>query len=189
MTDQEDNYPKLNIPLLTESNYLSWFLRLKRYFRRKGLLEIIDKFNLSQIPNASQKKKIYEAVDIIIEHLGNKSFDAFVNHSNEANPKAILEAINKRYASQSSNNQGRLWLSLICYQFRGDLNQYINECFKLMNEISVVKLNMPQDIPSYTILAKLPSPFLDTILLNEMMLKSPTAVLKKLREIIHLESS
>lgn len=139
-----------------------------------------------------QRKKSYEAADLLIQHLGDTAFDAVINPENQSKPSFIWQAILERYASQYTNNRGRIWLNFIQYNFDGNLSSYIRGCRKLMNELAVVKLKVPQDILSYTILAKLTANFyhlVNSILLNNDLLQNPTNVLNKLREVTHLESA
>lgn len=192
MSDKEDDQPssKANIPKLTGDNYTSWSLRIQSHLRRKGLFQYCTE--LADTYTAPQTKKRHEASDIIIQHLDDISFDAIITPDNISDPYTIWSELKEKFASQSFNNKGRIWLNFIRHEFKGDITTYIKECRKLINELAIVNMNVPEDILSYTILAKLNSEHyhhVDSIMLNEEIVKSPNKVLIKLTEIAHIENS
>lgn len=89
---EEKTDSKQNIPLLDEENFAAWYLQIRSYLRRKGLYDIVIEEPGDQI-SAAHKKKLYEAADIIIQHLGDTAFDAIVNTDNDDNPYLMWKAI------------------------------------------------------------------------------------------------
>ncbi|KAI7956645.1 hypothetical protein MJO28_003740 [Puccinia striiformis f. sp. tritici] len=63
---------------------------------------------------------------------------------------------------------------------------------KLLNEIRMLQLGVPDNILSFSILAKLSEDMyniVDNIIMNEVICESPAAVLMKLQEMVHLDAS
>jgi len=163
---------------------------MESYLRRKNLLPFCEE----QLDTyyAAQNKKRYEASDILIQHLDDVSFDAIINATNKSDPYLIWKKINTKYASQSFNNKGKIWLNFIRHEFKGDMENYIKQCRKFINELAVVKMGIPEDVLSYTILAKLSEEHyhhVKSIMLKENLFQSPNKVLSKLTEISHIEKS
>jgi hypothetical protein len=147
ITEIKDKSTKLSIPKLDESNYPLWSSRMRAYLRSKDLW----KGNASTI---AEKKKA-EAANILISHLGDVAFDAIITMANKDKPQIIWAAIVKRFASKSINNKARIWLKFMQYKYNGDLPKYLKDCHKMIKEILVVQLGIPDDIISILILAKL----------------------------------
>ncbi|KAI8444082.1 hypothetical protein BY996DRAFT_6498444 [Phakopsora pachyrhizi] len=72
------------------------------------------------------------------------------------------------------------------------MKTYIRECRRLMNQLAIVCIDIPDDVLSYTILAKLHIRYnhhVDAILMNKNMIKSPNQALLKLSEVVHIEEA
>jgi hypothetical protein len=62
----------------------------------------------------------------------------------------------------------------------------------MLNEIRMLNLGVPDNILSFSILAKLSEDLyniVDNIIMNEIICENPTAVLLKLQEMVHLDAS
>ncbi|CAH7687239.1 expressed protein [Phakopsora pachyrhizi] len=190
MSDEEDDYPtKPNIPKLTDDNFTLWSMRIRSFLRRKNLFQYCSELNLPS--TADHIKKRDEATDLIIQHLDDTLVDTIITPENNSDPYLIWTEINEKFASQPYNNMRRIWINFIRHQFT-DINSYIIECRKLINTISKVNMNIPEEVLSFTILAKLDSDHHDdfvSIMLNENLAKDPEKVLIRLTEIAHIENS
>ncbi|POW22952.1 hypothetical protein PSHT_00751 [Puccinia striiformis] len=58
-------------------------------------------------------------------------------------PSALGSHINSRFASVSVNNKGRVWLRFMRYEYSGNLNDFIGDIRKLLNEIRLLQLGVP----------------------------------------------
>ena len=80
----------------------------------------------------------------------------------------------------------------MCYEFKGNLKEFISDMKRMLTEIAMVKLGLPDNIISFSILAELNEDLwnvVDTIILKEVIFGSPQATLTKIQEIVHLEQS
>ena len=78
------------------------------------------------------------------------------------------------------------------YKYRGNLSKFITDIHKMLIEIALVKLGVPDNILCFLILSKLSEDLwnvVDNIIMNEVIIKSPNATLTKLQELVHLEES
>lgn len=78
------------------------------------------------------------------------------------------------------------------YEFKGNLAEYISDMHRMLTEIAICKLGVPENILSLSILSKLSEDLynvFDNIIMNEVIVESPAATLTKLQEIVHLEES
>ena len=199
MSEAEDrmNVSNRNIPKLNDQNYAMWSMRMKAHLRAKGLLKVCtseptDVSMLSGAALTNANKKRNEAVDILMNYMGDDAFNAVITPENDEKPHLIWSKIISRYASQSVNKKGRVWLKFMRFEYNGNLKDYIVECTKLINGISIVKLGVPDDVLCYSILAKLSKNLwnvVDNIIMNEELVKHPDATLAKLQEMVYLDES
>ncbi|PLW27599.1 hypothetical protein PCASD_21002 [Puccinia coronata f. sp. avenae] len=120
------------------------------------------------------------------------AFEAVISPDNKESPFDIWAQIIRRYASTSVNNKGCVWLKFIWYEFKGNFKEFITDMNRMLTEIALVKLGVPDNILSFSILAKLNEDLwnvIDNIIMNEVIVESPQATLSKLQEIVHLEES
>lgn len=194
MADNEGASSKVNIPRLDEKNYLHWSMRIKAHLRHKGLLKYIFEPPV-QLAGAAQDavaKKHAETVDILMNFMSETAFESVITPDNEENPFAIWTQITTQYASTSSNNKGRVWLKFMRYEYRGNLSEFITDMHKMLIEIALVKLGVPDNILCFSILSKLSEDLwnvVDNIIMNDVIIESPNATLTKLQELVHLEES
>ncbi|KAI8460521.1 hypothetical protein BY996DRAFT_6509343 [Phakopsora pachyrhizi] len=132
MSDKEDENQsqKANIPKLNGDNIMMWTMQIQSHLCRKNLYQYCE--YLQESYTAPQSKKIQEAEDLIIQYMDDITFESI-------------------YASQSYNNKGRIWLNFIRHEFKGDIKTYIKEYQRLMNQLAIVCIKIPDDILSYTI--------------------------------------
>jgi hypothetical protein len=166
ITKLDDKSTKLSIPKLDESNYPLWSSQMRAYLQSKDLW----KYVLGDAATYIADKKKAEADNILISHLGDVAFDAIITLANEDKPQLIWSAIVKRFISESINNKARIWLKFMQYEYNGNLPKYLKDCHKMIKEISVVQLGIPDNIISVSILAKLSKDYwnvVDNIIMNE----------------------
>lgn len=195
MTDTEKNNSSRNIPKLDDTNFPAWSMRMQIHLKNRGLYEYCINENVGDLSGAALSnviKKRIDAVDTIMNYLGDEAFDAIITPEIVEDPFKIWTKILSRYASQSVNNKGRVWLKFMRFEFNGNLSEYISECTKLINEIAIVKLGVPDEILCYSILAKLSKNMwniVDSIIMNEQLMAHPDATLAKLQEMAYLDES
>ena len=140
--------------------------------------------------NAEKNKS--EATDILMNYMSESAFDAIITPQIKENPKLIWDQIVLRYASQSINNKGWVWLKFMQFEYKGNLKEYLSESAKILNEISIFKLGVPDEVLSYSILAKLSQDLwnvVDNIIMNEELVKNPAKTLAKLQEMVYLDEA
>ncbi|PLW34183.1 hypothetical protein PCASD_13302 [Puccinia coronata f. sp. avenae] len=165
-----------------------------RYQGHKGLLKYIlePPVALAGAAHDAVAKKNAETVDILMKFMSKTAFESVITPNDKDNPHAIWNQIISCYASTSSNNKGRVWLKFMRYEYRGNLSEFINNMHKMLIEIALVKLGVPDNILCFSILSKLSEDLwnvVDNIIMNEVIIKSPNATLTKLQELVHLEES
>ena len=149
------------------------------------------KYILGKIPTLSKKKKA-DASNVIISHLGNIAFDAVVTLNNKEDPKLLWEAIVKRFASNSINNKACIWLKFMQYKYNNNLPKYLKYCHKMIKEILIVQLGIPDNIISILILAKLFKDFwnvVDNIMMNKSIIFFSIQMLLKLQELVFMKET
>ncbi|KAI7957570.1 hypothetical protein MJO28_004665, partial [Puccinia striiformis f. sp. tritici] len=191
---ETDAHTKTNIPPLTENNYLQWSMRMTAYLCHMSLLKYVIEppIDLSGAAATAVATKHAEVVHILMSHVSNPVFDMVVTPDIAESPFSIWESILARFASTSVNNKGRVWLRFMRYEYRGALGNFISDMRKMLNEIQMLNLGVPDNILSFSILAKLSKDLynlIDNIIMNEVICESPTAVLSKLQEMVHLDAS
>ncbi|KAI7951517.1 hypothetical protein MJO28_007201 [Puccinia striiformis f. sp. tritici] len=186
---------KPNIPVLTEVNYLQWSMRITAPFTHRGLLKYVLEPSLHGLfgaPAEAVAKKHAETVDWLFQFISEEVFETVVTPDIVSNPHLIWANITSRFASASVNNKGRIWLKFIQYKYRGNLKVYITDMRKMLNELTMVSIGAPENILSFTILAKLSEDLynvVNNIIMNEVICESPNAVLIKLQEMVYLDKS
>ncbi|KNZ44439.1 uncharacterized protein VP01_9168g1, partial [Puccinia sorghi] len=187
--DNEGGSSKTNIPKLDKTNYLHGSMRMKAHLRHKGLIKYIMEVPavLAEAAAKAVNRKHTETVDILMNYVSETVFEAIVTPDNEENPYKILNSIVFWYDLTSVNRKGWVW-----YEYRGVLKDFIANMHRMLTEIALVKLGVPDNILSFSILAKLSEDLynmVDNIIINEIIVESPNATLTKLQEIVHLEES
>ncbi|KAI7944826.1 hypothetical protein MJO28_010521 [Puccinia striiformis f. sp. tritici] len=191
---ETDAHTKTNIPPLTENNYLQWSMRMTAYLRHTSLLKYVIEppIDLSGAAATAVAAKHAEVVHILMSHISDPVFDMVVTPDIASSPFSIWENILARFASASVNNKGRVWLRFMRYEYKGMLGEFISDMRKMLNEIRMLNLGVPDNILSFSILAKLSEDLynlVDNIIMNEVICENPTAVLSKLQEMVYLDAS
>jgi hypothetical protein len=182
----KDKLSKLLIPKLDEQNFPSWSSRMRAYLRSKDYWKFIS----GKKATIANKKKA-DASNIIISHLGDIVFDAVVTLSNKNDPRLLWNAIVEPFASDLINNKARIWLKFMRYEYSGNLHTYLIDCQKMVKELFIVKLGIPDDIISISILAKLSKDYwnvVDNLIMNKPSL-TPSRTLRKLQELVFMKET
>ena len=77
-------------------------------------------------------------------------------------------------------------------KYRGNLSEFITDMHKMLIEIALVTLGVPDNILCFSILSKLFEDLwtvFENIIMNEVIIESHNATLTKLQELVHLEES
>ncbi|KAI7940222.1 hypothetical protein MJO28_013874 [Puccinia striiformis f. sp. tritici] len=165
------------------------------YLRHLGLSKYVLEpplLGLAGAAAAAVATKHAEVVYILMNHIHETVFETVVTPDIAQDPHAIWDSINSRFASVSVNNKGRVWLRFMRYEYSGNLNDFIGDIRKLLNEIRLLQLGVPDNILSFSILAKLSEDMyniVDNIIMNEVICENPAAVLSKLQEMVYLGNS
>ncbi|POW12393.1 hypothetical protein PSHT_08092 [Puccinia striiformis] len=139
-----DAHTKTNIPPLTENNYLQWSMRMTAYLRHTSLLKYvtdppIDLSGAAATAVATKRRsRSYPH-----ESLSDPVFDMVVTPDIAESPFSIWQNIVARFASSSVNNKGRVWLRFMRYEYSGVLGDFINDMRKMLNEIRMLNLGVP----------------------------------------------
>lgn len=197
MSAKEEREAIRGIKPLTDDNFATWSLRIKTHLRQKKLWDVTinpcslaaDAPNVAVIKDSSNRLLAY---DTLIKCMSDAAFNSCVDTKTNEDPHRLWNNILERYGSSSINNKGRIWLKFMRFNYNGDLKKYIDECRSYINEFSIINLGIPDDVISISFLAKLTEPLwkiVDSIILNEEIVKDPHKTLQKLSEVVHLQES
>ena len=79
----------------------------------------------------------------------------------------------------------------MCYKYTGNLHDYLIDCQKMVKELFIVKLGIPDNIISISILAKLSKDYWNVV--NNLIMKkenlSPSRILRKLQELVFMKET
>jgi hypothetical protein len=192
MPENTDNTFNKAIPPLDGTNFQQWFLRIENFLEHKGLLKYCLNPEEQENVTATVKNKKTEACLILMNHLSVEAFDSVVTMDNSKVPHKLWLSIMNRFASQSYNNKARVWLKFMRLEWTGGLESYVSTCRKMLNEIALVDLGVPENVLCYSILAKLPNSMwniVDSMVLNEELVSFPETTLAKLQEFVFAEES
>lgn len=131
-------------------------------------------------------------MDILVNFMSETAFEAITTPDHEENPYEIWNSNICCYTSSSINNKGQVWLKFLQYEYKGILKEFIDKMHKMLLEIALVRLGIPDNILSFSILAKLSKDMynvVNNIILNEVIVKRPSVTLLKLQEIVHIKES
>ena len=112
MADNDSNASKPNIPVLTETKFLQWSMRMTAYLRHKTLLKYVIE-PPTELAGAAANQvatKHAEVVNILMSHISEPVFKTVITPDIAESPHGIWTSINTHYASASVNNKGRVWL-------------------------------------------------------------------------------
>ena len=112
MAESDNNSPKSNIPVLTETNFLQWSMRMTAYLSFKSLLKYVTDppVDLTGAAATTEATKHSEVVHILMSHISEPVFKTVITPDIARCPYSIWMSINTRFASVSVNNKGRIWL-------------------------------------------------------------------------------
>ncbi|MBW0465814.1 hypothetical protein O181_005529 [Austropuccinia psidii MF-1] len=96
-----------------------------------------------------------EAVHLILSRIHPTLLVIFVDTLTARNAKALWQRINNKFASHTVVNRRRTLLRWECLRFNGNIEEYINECLKIIFDVAGLGINMPPDIMAYSILGKI----------------------------------
>ncbi|MBW0530994.1 hypothetical protein O181_070709 [Austropuccinia psidii MF-1] len=127
-----------NLPSLDGTNYGHWQMRMKIYLRSRELLDVCKKSRINNASTSSSNqwsKASFEAINIITSRITERVFREIINCGTVENSHLLWSKIFEQYASRRAVNQGRVWMDWQCCFFDGNLQNYIDNCKKLMMEL------------------------------------------------------
>ncbi|MBW0471593.1 hypothetical protein O181_011308 [Austropuccinia psidii MF-1] len=107
MAERTSDKDTFNIPVLDNTNYSEWNLRMMFHLRSKDLLDVCEKpltpgatsTNLNKYTKAS-----HEAINIIASRLSHVVFLEVINQETKDNAYLLWTKINDQYASKRAIN-------------------------------------------------------------------------------------
>ncbi|MBW0539904.1 hypothetical protein O181_079619 [Austropuccinia psidii MF-1] len=179
-----------NIPILDGTNYGHWQMRMKIYLRSRDLLDVCEKSRTNKTSTSSSNrwtKASFEAINVITSRITERVFREIINSETIENSHLLWSKISEQYASKRAVNRGRVWMDWQRCFFDGNLQNYIDNCRKLMMELDAVSIVIPNELLSYSLLGKLGgnphlSQFVETLIFNEDIIEKPLAILSRLQD-------
>lgn len=147
-----------SIPILTEENFSSWRTRITALFKLGGLKDQI----LNGEPALDESDNTIVCA-IIIAKLSPVTHSNVVTADNEDNALELWKAIAKRFISSEPSNRARVYNVFNTISFDiSNIEKFITEVRSSLVKMVDVGIQMPPDIITYYLLARLP-PSLDNI--------------------------
>ncbi|MBW0500223.1 hypothetical protein O181_039938 [Austropuccinia psidii MF-1] len=178
------------IPVLDGTNYGHWQMRMKIHLRSRDLLDVCENPRSNNTSTSSVnkwKKASFEAINLITIRITERVFREVVNSETIENSHALWTKISEKYASKRAVNRGRVWMDWQRCFYDGNLQNYIDNCRKLMMELDAVSIVVPNELLSYSLLGKLGgnphlSQFVETLTFNEDIIGKPMVILSRLQD-------
>ncbi|MBW0479359.1 hypothetical protein O181_019074 [Austropuccinia psidii MF-1] len=133
------------------------------------------------------KKASFEAINLITTRITERVFREVVNSETIENSHLLWGKISEQYASKCAVNGGRVWMDWQRRFYDGNLQNYIDNCRKLMMELDAVSIVVPNKLLSYSLLGKLGgnphlSQFVETLTFNKDIIEKPMIILSRLQD-------
>ncbi|MBW0479726.1 hypothetical protein O181_019441 [Austropuccinia psidii MF-1] len=195
MTDKiTDTKDLRKIPILDGTNFSQWNIKIKIHLCAKDLLDVCEKSlpGDGTIPATNKwLKASYNAINIITTQISERVFLEVINSETTKKANLLWAKINKQYASKRAINRGKIWMKFQRYFYNGNLQVYIDSCRELLMELETVSIKIPNKLLSYSLLGKLAGDsklhqLVETLTLNEELIKSPDLILTQLQDYVHL---
>ncbi|MBW0499050.1 hypothetical protein O181_038765 [Austropuccinia psidii MF-1] len=178
------------IPVLDGTNYVDWKMRMKIHLRSRELLDICENSQSNNTSTSSVntwKTESFEAINLITIRITKRVFGEVVNSETIENSHSLWIKISEQYASKRTVNRGRVWMDWQCCFHDGNLQNYIDNCGKLMMELDAVGIVVPNELLSYSLLGKLGgnpplSQFVETLTFNKDIMEKPMLILSRLQD-------
>ncbi|MBW0488376.1 hypothetical protein O181_028091 [Austropuccinia psidii MF-1] len=178
------------IPILDGTNYGHWQMRMKIYLRSRDLLDVCKNLRSNDTSTSSinkWKKASFEAINLITTRITERVFREVVNSETIENSHLIWAKISKHYASKCAVNRWRVWMDWQRCFYDGNLQNYIDNCCKLMMELDAVSIVVPNKLLSYSLLGKLGgnsqlNQFVETLTFKEDIIEKPMIILSWLQD-------
>ncbi|PLW46970.1 hypothetical protein PCANC_06498, partial [Puccinia coronata f. sp. avenae] len=193
MTDQDSI--KVSIEPLNDTNFTTWRYKIINALAYKGLDEYVLEDTSKYVSQADHNDKKRRATTYIRLHLNEDNANRFVGNDYKTyEPKALWDAINAHYATQSLENAANVWdkLSDVCFgedNMRESINSF-RTSFELLVEVSAGKLDKTtlETCWIFLVLKRLPSSFGTFRTLQYAGMKKPDTPLKMSSFLNDLES-
>ncbi|MBW0542066.1 hypothetical protein O181_081781 [Austropuccinia psidii MF-1] len=198
MTDKITDAKDLtDIPILDGTNFSQWNIQMKIHLCAKDLLDVCEKSlpgDATILATNKWLKASYDAINIITTRISKRVFLEVINSENTEKANFLWAKINKQYASKRAINRGRIWMEFQRYFYNGDLQVYIDSCRKLLMKLETVSIKIPKELLFYSLIGKLAGDsklhqLVETLTLNEELIKSPDLILTRLQDYVHLIGS
>ncbi|MBW0536135.1 hypothetical protein O181_075850 [Austropuccinia psidii MF-1] len=178
------------IPILDGTNYGHWQMRMKIHLRSRDLLDVCENSRSNDTSTSSinkWKKASFEAINLITTRITERVFREVVNSETIENSQLLWAKISEQYASKRAVNRGRVWMDWQRCFYDGNLQNYIDNCRKLMMELDAVSIVVPNELLSYSLLGKLGgnsqlNQFVETLTFNEDIIEKPMIILSRLQD-------
>ncbi|MBW0470028.1 hypothetical protein O181_009743 [Austropuccinia psidii MF-1] len=178
------------IPVLDGTNYGHWQMRMKIHLRSRDLLKLCKNSQSNDTSTSSVnkgKKASFEAINLITIRITERVFREVVNSETIENSHLLWTKISEQYASKRAINRGQVWMDWQCCFYDGNLQNYIDNCCKLMMELDAVSIVVPNEFLSYSLLGKLGGnpqlrQFVETLTFNKDIIEKPMIILSQLQD-------
>ncbi|MBW0465597.1 hypothetical protein O181_005312 [Austropuccinia psidii MF-1] len=158
---------------------------MKIHLRSRDLLNVCKNSQPNDTSTSSinkWKKASFEAINLITIRITKRVLREVVNSETIKNSHLLWMKISEQHASKRAINRGQVWIDWQCCFYNGNLQNYINNCRKLMMELEAVSIVVPNKLLSYSLLGKPGgnphlSQFVETLTFNKDIIEKPMIIL------------
>ncbi|MBW0523610.1 hypothetical protein O181_063325 [Austropuccinia psidii MF-1] len=178
------------IPVLDGTNHGHLQMRMKIHLSYRDLLDVCKNSQSNDTSTSSVnkwRKASFEAINLITIRITERVFREVVNSETIENSHLLWTKISKQYASKRAVNRGQVWMDWKSCFYDGNLQNYIDNCRKLMMELDAVTIVVPNELLLYFLLGKLGgnphlSQFVETLTFNKDIIEEPMIILSRLQD-------
>ncbi|MBW0466970.1 hypothetical protein O181_006685 [Austropuccinia psidii MF-1] len=193
-TKTPDSKDKSRIPMLYGSNFSRWSVPMKAHLRSRDLLEVCEHppgEGASTITINRLTKASYKAVNAILSRINKRVLLEVINSETSEKSHLLWSQINNKYASKTPANRGWVWMDWQCCFYNGNLQQYVEDCRKLMLDLELVNIHVPNKILTFSLLGKLGGDpklyqLVEGLTLNEEFIQRTDIILSRLQDYFKL---
>ncbi|MBW0475794.1 hypothetical protein O181_015509 [Austropuccinia psidii MF-1] len=193
-TKTPDSKDTSSIPMLDGSSFSRWSVCMKAHLRSRDLLEVCEHppgEGASTITINRWTKSSYEALSAVLSRINKRDLLELINSETSEKATLLWSQINNQYALKTPVNRGRVWMDWQRCFYNENLQQYIEDCRKLMLDLESVNIHAPNEILTFSLLGKLGrDPKLDQLVegltLNEEGIQRPKIILSRLQDYVKL---
>ncbi|MBW0556934.1 hypothetical protein O181_096649 [Austropuccinia psidii MF-1] len=133
-------------------------------------------------------------VTVINTRISEHVFLEVINSETTETENLLWFKINEQYALKRAINRGRIWMDWKRCFYNGNLQNYIDSSRKLLLELEIVSIKIPNELLLYSLFGKLAGDsklhqLMKSLTLKKELIEHPKIILTRLQDYIHLTKS